>query len=62
MIYNSQHSFAKFKDIIDFKVLALNSMHKKLSDFDKNFTKFKDVNPWKNEDLKAKVLDNERSF
>ena len=35
-------------------------MHKKLNDFHKRFTKFKDVNPQTNEnkDLKAKVLDN----
>ena len=35
-------------------------MHKKLNDFHKKFTKFKDFNPRakENEDLKAKVLDN----
>ena len=35
-------------------------MHKKLNDFHKNFTKFKDVNlrTKENEDLQAKVLDN----
>ena len=59
MICNSQHSFAKFKDS-DFEELSLNSMRKKLNDFHKKFTKFKDVNPRtkENEDLKAKVLDN----
>ena len=37
-------------------------MHKKLNDFHKKFTNFKVVNPRtkKNEDLKAKVLDNVR--
>ena len=37
-------------------------MCKKLNDFHKKFTKFKDVNPGtkENEDLKAKVLDNAR--
>ena len=33
LIYNSQHSFVKFKDIGEFKELSLNSMHKKLKDF-----------------------------
>ena len=35
-------------------------MHKKLNDFHKKFTKFKDFNPRakENEDLKANVLDN----
>ena len=28
LIYNSRHSFVKFKDIIDFKELSLDSMHK----------------------------------
>ena len=64
MIYNLQHSFAKFKDINDFKELPLDSMHKKLNDFHKNFTKFKDVNPRTKgkKDLKAKVLDNVRDL
>ena len=44
MIYNPQHSFAKFKDLSDFKELSLDSMHKKLYDFLKKFTNFKDVN------------------
>ena len=28
LIYNSRYSFVKFKDIIDFKQLSLDSMHK----------------------------------
>ena len=31
-IYNSQHSFTKFKDIDEFKELSLDSMYKKLND------------------------------
>ena len=60
MIHNSQHSFAKFRNIISFKEFLLDSMHKKPNDIYKNFTKFKDVNPRtkENEDLKANVLDN----
>ena len=44
LIYNSQHSFRKFKDIDEFKELSLDSMHKKLNDFKKRFNKFKVVN------------------
>ena len=36
LIYNSQHSFTKFKDINEFKELSLDSMYKKLTDFKKN--------------------------
>ena len=41
LIYNSQHSFVKFKDIGEFKELSLDSMHKKLNNFHKKFTKLK---------------------
>ena len=59
LVYNQQHSFAKFKDISDFKEISLDSLHKRLNDFHKNFIKLKGVNPQTkaNEDLKAKVLD-----
>ena len=36
LIYNSQHSFAKFKHINEFKELSLDSMYKKLNDLKKN--------------------------
>ena len=36
LIYNSQHSFVKFKDIGEFKEMSVDSMHKKLNDFHKN--------------------------
>ena len=64
MIYNSEHSFTNFIDIVDFKELLLDSMHKKLNDFHKKFTKFKDLNPRtkENEDLQGKVLDNVGDF
>ena len=60
MIYNSQHSFVKFKDIGEFKELSLDSMHKKLNDFHKKFTKLKNVSPQTktSQDLKKKVFDN----
>ena len=60
LIYNSQHSFVKFKDINEFKELSLDSMYKKLTDFLKQLNKFKAVNPQTDENkvLKPKVLDN----
>ena len=60
MVYNQQHSFEKFKDISKFKEMLLDSMNKKLSEFHKKFTRFKNVNPQAeaNKYLKAKVLDN----
>ena len=36
LIYNSQHSFPKFKHINEFKELSLDSMYKKLNDLKKN--------------------------
>ena len=44
-IYNSQHSFTKFRDIDEFKELSLDSMHKKLNEFQKKINKFETVNP-----------------
>ena len=35
LIYNSQHSFTKFKDINEFKELSLDSMYKKLNELKK---------------------------
>ena len=60
MVYNQQHSFVKFKDVSDFKEMSLDSMHKRLNDFNKKFTKLKSVNlqTEANVVLKAKVLDN----
>ena len=45
LIYNSQYSFAKFKDINEFKELLLDSMYKTLNDCRKMFNKLKTVNP-----------------
>ena len=60
LVYNQQHSFAKFKDINDFKKMSLDSMYKRLSEFHKKITRSKSVNPQidANSDLKVKVLDN----
>ena len=60
LIFDSQHSFTKFKHIDEFKELPLDSMYKKLNDFKKRFNKLKTVDPQTNENqvLKPKVLDN----
>ena len=60
LIYYSQHSFAKFKDIDDFKGLSLYSLYKKLSYFFKKINKLKAVDLKTNENkvLKPNVLDN----
>ena len=59
LIYNSQYSFVKFRDINEFKELSLDCMHNKLKDFHKKFTKLKNVIPQTeaNKKLKEKVLD-----
>ena len=45
LVYNSQNSFAEFKDIDEFKELSLDSMYKILNNFQKRFNKLKIVNP-----------------
>ena len=60
LVYSSQHSFAKLRDIDKIKELSLDSMHKTLKNFNKNFTNLKNVIPRTkaNKILKEKVLDN----
>ena len=59
LIYNSQHSFVKLKDINEFKELSLDSMYKKLNDLKKiNKLKAVDRQTDENKVLKPKVLDN----
>ena len=43
LFYDSQNSFVNFKDIKDFKELPFDSMHKRLNDFRKNFTRLKNA-------------------
>ena len=64
MIYNSQDSFAKFKDINEFKELSLDSMYKRLKDFQRQFNKLKVVNPQtdENKNLQENVLNNVRDL
>ena len=45
MVYNPEHSFAKFEDINDFKELSPDSMYKRLNDFKQRFNRLKTVNP-----------------
>ena len=61
LVYNSQHSFIKFKDINEYKELSLDSMYKKLNNFQKRFNKLKIVNPQtdNNKVLKEKGIFNE---
>ena len=64
LFYNICFSFENFKDINDFKELSLDSMHKKLNDFRKNFNRLKMVSPQTktNVHLKEKALDNGGNF
>ena len=64
LICNSQHSFANFKDINEFKELSRDSIQKKLNGFKKKFNKLKAVDPQTNEIkvLKSKVSDNIRDL
>ena len=58
MLYNSQHSFAEFININKFKKLSLDSIYKRLNDFQTRFNKLKIVNPQtdENKNLQEKVL------
>ena len=58
LVYNSHHSFTKFKDTDEFKELSLDSMYNRLKDFKKRFNGLQTVNPQadKNKDWKLKVL------
>ena len=60
LVYNSQHSFVKFKNISEFEKLSFDTMHKKLKSFHKQFTSLKNVAPRTkdNENKKKEVLNN----
>ena len=45
LVYNSQYSFAKFKNIDEFKELSFDSMFKRLSNFQKRLNMVKNVTP-----------------
>ena len=60
LVYNSQHSFAKFKNIDEIKESSLASMYKTMKIFNKKFIGLKNVNSQRkaNKNLKEKVLNN----
>ena len=64
LIYDSKHSFVKYKDIHDIKELSLDSIYKKLNKFNEEINSFTKINPQKKhthtKELKNKVLFNVR--
>ena len=60
LIYSTQYSLAKFKNIDDIKELSLDSMYKQPNDFHKKFARFKNVTSRTKDKiiLKNKVLSN----
>ena len=64
LIYSTEYSFAKFRNIDDIKDLSVDSMCKKLNDFHKKFTRFNIVAPRTKDKkiLKNKVLSNPRNL
>ena len=58
LVYNLQYSFAKFKNIDEFKELSFDTKYKRLNDFQKRFNMLKNVTPQtdKNKNLQEKVL------
>ena len=61
LVYDSKHSFVKFKNIED---LSLDSVYNKLKDFSRQITSLKNVNSRTKEkkQLKGKVLKDAREF
>ena len=64
LIYNSKHSFLKYKDIDEFKELSLDSFYKKLNKFNSEITSLKNVSSQKQKkkELKYQVLSNAKNF
>ena len=60
MIYNSRHSFVKYKDIDKFKDLSLDSFYKNLNKFNNEIVDLRNVSSRKEEkkELKYQVLSN----
>ena len=54
LIYNSKHSFVKYKDIDEFKELSLDSFYKKLNKFNDEITSLKNVSSRKEEKKRTK--------
>ena len=53
LIYDSKHSFVKYKDIDDIKELSLDSMYKKLNKFNDEITSL-NINPRKKKHKRIK--------
>ena len=64
LIYNSKHSFLKYKDIDEFKELSLDSFYKKLNKFNSEITSLKSVSSQKQvkKELKYQVLTNAKKL
>ena len=64
MIYNSRHSFVKYKDIDKFKDLSLDSFYKKLNKFNNEIVDLRNVSSRKEEkkELKYQVLSNAKKI
>ena len=54
LIYDSKHSFVKYKDIDDIKELSLDSMYKKLDEFNDEITSLNNINPRKKKHKRIK--------
>ena len=55
LIYNSKHSFIKYKDIDEFKELSLDSFYKKLNKFNDEITSLMNVSSRKEEKKRTKT-------
>ena len=64
MIYNSRHSFVKYKDIDKFKDLSLDSFYKKLNKFNNEIVDLRNVSSRKEEkkELKYQALSNAKKI
>ena len=64
LIYNSKHSFVKYRDIDEFKELSLDSFYKKLNKFNDEITGLENVSSRKEEkkELKNQVLFNSKKL
>ena len=60
IVYNSEHSFSKLKNISNIKKLSLNSMFNLMTEYHKKFTSLKNLFPQteNNKKLKQEVLIN----
>ena len=54
LIYNSKHSFVKYRDIDEFKELSLDSFYKKLNKFKDEITSLENLSSRKEEKKRTK--------